>query len=146
MSADWKHHIVTVEVLHDEPHVKFACSAPEDGPCRTYPVPAVGPKWEGCSCDAWSECDDHYPADDGGCGLDADVPTHDRAGHLYAPGQVCWVQGWFDGEGHQYVGLDADDVHDNLVPAVARTGEIDVFFDGDYVEWQWHYPFQGGAS
>jgi hypothetical protein len=150
MSADWKHHIVTVEVLTDireEAHVKFSCSAPEDGPCRTYPAPAVGPTWEGCTCDVFFVCDDHMPADDGGCGRRSDAPVHDNAGHVFVPGQECWVKSWFDGGSHTYVGLDSDDTaSDNPVPAIARTGEIDVFFDGDVVEWQWHYPFQGAAS
>lgn len=154
MSANWQHHIVTVEIgstytqmsLSDRPnprdvHVRFACSAPEDGPCRTYP-----PIASGCACEVWSECDDHLPSDEGGCGLDESAPTHDRSGHLFEPGQECWVQGWFDNDGHQYIGRDADDMHDNSVPGVARTGEIDVSFDGDYVEWEWHFPFQGIAN
>jgi hypothetical protein len=145
MSADWKHHIVTVEVHDDEPHVKFECSAPEDGPCRTYPKTAVGPKWEGCTCEIWFECDDHLPADDGGCGLGDDAPAHDNDGHLFVPGQECWVTGWFYGEGTQYAGDDADDTRDDCVPAVPRIGEVDISFDGDFVEWQWHYPFRGGA-
>jgi hypothetical protein len=158
MSADWQHHIVTVEIgsaytqmsLSDPPderdvHVKFACSAPEDGSCRNYPPVAVGPTWEGCTCDVWFICDDHFPSDEGGCGLDDDAPAHDNAGHLFAPGQECWVQGWFDGAGHQYVGPDADDRTDNCVPGVARTGEIDVSFDGEFVEWQWHFPQRMGV-
>jgi hypothetical protein len=158
MSANWKHHVVTVEIgsaytqmsLSDPPDprdvtVKFACSAPEDGMCRNYPAPAVGPKWEGCTCDVWFICDDHLSLDDGGCGLGDDAPAHDNAGHLFVPGQECWVQSWFDGDGHQYTGDDADDLHDNCVPGVARIGEIDVSFDGDSVEWHWHFPHRTGV-
>jgi hypothetical protein len=140
MSTDWKHHVVTVEVIHDEPHVKFECSAPEDALCRTYPD---------CDCEAFFECGDHGPTEDDGCGLDATEAKeqHDTSGHPYKTGQYCWVQSWFGEDSAIYAGHDGDDRRDDYVPAVARVGEVDVsFVDGEYVEWQWHYPFQVGAS
>jgi hypothetical protein len=148
MSADWKHHVVTVEVIHDEPHVKFACSAPEDGVCRTYPKTAHGPDWVGCECEAWFECDESHD-EDSECGRTDDDPTHDQNGHVYEPGQECWVTSWFQaGDGNAvYTGPDGDESRDDCVPAVARTGPVDIsFVEGEYVEWVWYYPFQGGAS
>lgn len=144
MSADWKHHVVTVEIIHDEPHVKFECSAPEDGPCRTYPRTAVGPDWDGCECEVWFECDESHD-EDSECGQTDEAPTHDRSGHPFTSGQECWVKGWFDGDGSVYTGPDANEYRDDYAPTVARIGEVDVSFDGEYVEWQWHYPHRKGV-
>lgn len=138
--ADWRTHVVTVTVDdRDEEwpdvEVRMVCTAPPDAECRTYPV---------CDCEVFSVCEDpeeHAEREHTATG------RHDEEGHPYEPGRDCWVKSWFDlgDEGHVYVGADANDARDDGVPAVVRSGEVDVtgFVPEGYVEWQWHYPHRG---
>lgn len=144
MSESWKHHTVTVEVEpqgeDEQPGVtvSFECTAPEDASCRTHPVRAVGPAWGGCDCEAWYVCDDHGPRDDGMCGLTADAPAHDTAGHLFESGQECWAKDWFANNAAEYDGPDGDEIGDYVMPTLARAGLVHLMFEGDYVQWSWH--------
>jgi hypothetical protein len=93
--------------------VTFTCSAPPDADCRTY---------SNCDCENMA------------CG---DDPTRDESGHLRVSGQPCWMTGWFENDGATYVGVDSDDMRDDGVPAIARTGTITRTFADEWVEWDW---------
>lgn len=120
-----RHHIVTVTTRLDDEgtederrrvdEVRFVCTASEDAECRTYPD---------CDCEYFHWSDD----------LKTDVE-----GHLRLTGRECWISGWFDGDGHVYVGADPDDWRDDQVPAVDRSGPIDVRMVSyeEYIEWEW---------
>lgn len=123
--AKAEHHIVIVRV---SPHpgrelptlvsVECQCSAPVDAPCRTYPQ---------CDCEFFAR-DEHDP-------------RRDPSGHLFVPGQPCWVTKWFDlegcGAGTCYVGQDADEISFNQVPLVSQGGHVDVDLDDSELEWAW---------
>lgn len=103
--------------------VRFVCTAPEDADCRTYPT---------CDCERF----DYNEA-----------KTHDGAGHPRVIGQECWLQGWFDGESAVYAGDDYDDMRDDCIPAVDRTGSINILFTGDeWPEWEWASPETGDST
>lgn len=117
------HHTVTVttrivdEGTEDEQRVvdrvTFKCRAAADADCRTYPD---------CDCESWSW---------------NDAGTHDEAGHERKPGHRCWLADWFDVDGACYVGDDGDDMRDDQVPAVDRSGPITTTWCEDYIEWDW---------
>lgn len=119
-----EHHLVTVKVSHEDGHpsfdgIEFACSAPEDAPCRTYPE---------CDCERFD--------------LDEDNPGHDFDGHPFVSGRDCWVAAWFDfasmWDDPPYVGPDKCDDTDCGVPLVARTGHVSIVgFDDGGPEWEW---------
>ena len=120
-----EHHVVTVRTRTEDDwtyleSVECACTAPEDAPCRTYPV---------CDCEVFLE--------------DEDNPGHDPSGHPFKSGHDCWVKGWFDaspsGEATQFVGTGASDATDCGVPLTDQHGHIDAAFNGDdWLEWWWH--------
>lgn len=94
--------------------ITFACTAPEDAVCRTYPHSC------GCEVFEWNE-----------------AGTHDVAGHPRTTGNPCWMQDWFDAEGAVYSGDDGDDMRDDYVPAIDRTGLVIVSFVDEWIEWEW---------
>lgn len=91
--------------------VTFVCTAPPDADCRSYPD---------CDCEAWRW-------DDSG--------MHDEEGHARVQGQPCWLTDWFANEGAIYTGDDADDMRDDYVPAIDRTGHISVVSGDEWPEW-----------
>lgn len=91
--------------------VRFVCTAPEDAECRTYPE---------CDCESW-----HWNED----------RTADEDGHPRVTGQECWLQGWFDAEQGVYTGEDGDDMRDDMVPAIDRSGPITATFLDEWIEW-----------
>ena len=94
--------------------VTFTCTAPDTADCRTYPK---------CDCESWSW---------------NEAGTHDEDGHARVPGQECWIAGWIDNEMGSYTGADADEMRDDYVPAVDRSGPISArSIDGEYLEWNW---------
>jgi hypothetical protein len=93
--------------------VTFTCTAPPDADCRTYP---------NCDCESWTY---------------SESKTRDESGHLRVSGQQCWMVDWFDNGSATYVGLDADDMRDDGVPPIARTGTITRGFADEWVEWDW---------
>lgn len=97
--------------------VKFTCSAPPEAECRTYP------KHCGCERFEWNE-----------------ARTHDVEGHPRTSGNDCWMQDWFDSEGAVYQGNDGDDMRDDCVPAIDRTGLVIVTFSDEWIEWDWFTP------
>lgn len=119
-----KFHTVTVTTALDDEgtpdesrrveSIKFACSAPPDADCRTYP--------ESCGCDyfEWNE-----------------AKTHDVEGHERVSGKDCWLTDWFANEGAVYTGDDYDDMRDDCLPAIDRTGHIVTTNNDEYVEWEW---------
>lgn len=119
-------HTVTVTTrLYDEgtedesrtvDRVTFTCDAPTDADCR---------RWPNCDCESWSW---------------DDTGTRDENGHERVSGQPCWLSGWFDAEGAVYVGDDYDDMRDDCVPAIDRTGEIVVKFHDEWPEWTFVEP------
>lgn len=122
MSEYQPHHVVTVTTtLEDEgtpderryvERVVFACSAEPDAECRTYPD---------CECESWLWSDDGK----------SDIHDHPRIA-----GRQCWMTDWFENEGAVYEGSDFDDMRDDCVPAVDRSGPI--VFTGffDYPTWR----------
>lgn len=109
-------HYVTVTARQDtdgnqtDPDVTFECPWLY-GKCHFIP-----------GCDHETFDSDHY-ADYG--------PGHEAEHHLN-----CWMADFFDNGAHQYAGDDADDMTDQSVPAgMNRTGAINTFFGGEYVEW-----------
>lgn len=111
-------HTVQVTARYDEdteltPQVVFMCGADTRGDCHWYPD---------CDCESWTF---NGPVDQ--CG-------HPRIEHA-----ECWIAPWFDAECHTYAGDDADyETGDFSLPAgLTRSGEVDVSFQSDYVEWWW---------
>lgn len=117
------HHTVTVTTrIVDEgteneqrvvDRITFKCRAAADADCRTYPD---------CDCESWSW---------------NDAGTHDEAGHERKHGRRCWLADWFDADGACYVGEGADDMRDDQVPALDRSGPITTTWCEDYIEWDW---------
>ena len=115
-------HVVTVTtILEDEgtrderryvERVVFVCSAPEDGDCRTYPQ---------CDCESWQWSPDG---------------TTDEEGHPRVSGQECWLGSWFENDAAVYGGDDYDDMRDDCVPAVDRSGPIVLTGFTEYPEWR----------
>ncbi|WP_120338112.1 hypothetical protein [Cryobacterium soli] len=103
--------------------VKFTCTAAMDAECRTYP------KHCGCEAFEWNEAE-----------------THDIEGHPRVSGNDCWMQDWFDNPGASYIGDDQDDMRDDCVPAIARTGLIIVSFVDEWIEWDWFTPAPAGSE
>ncbi|TFD27468.1 hypothetical protein [Cryobacterium cryoconiti] len=103
--------------------VKFTCTAPAEAECRTYP--------DSCGCEsfAWNE-----------------ARTHDIEGHPRTIGNECWMQGWFDNEGAVYVGDGVDDMRDDYVPAVNRTGLVVISPIEEWIEWDWFTPSVAGSK
>lgn len=103
--------------------IKFTCTASADAECRTYP--------QHCGCEAfeWNE-----------------ARTHDVEGHPRTSGNDCWMQDWFDAEGATYIGDDQDDMRDDYVPAVDRSGLIVVSFVEEWIEWDWFTPAPAEGS
>jgi len=99
--------------------VKFTCTAETDAECRTYP--------DGCGCESfeWNK-----------------AGTHDTEGHLRTSGNRCWMQDWFENESAVYIGDDEDDMRDDRVPAINRTGLIIVTYSDEWIEWDWFTPEQ----
>lgn len=102
--------------------VRFTCTAPADAACRTYP--------ENCDCERW-----YYDA--------AGVP--DDAGHIRASGQPCWLTDWFESGMAVYVAADYDDMRDDAVPAIERSGNITISYGDEWPEWQF-VETEGAAS
>lgn len=126
MRAKPEHHTVTVRTITEDDWttieaVEFGCCAPEDAPCRTYPV---------CECEVWYE--------------DEDRPGHDTEGHPFVTGQDCWVAGWFDNaarwEEPRYVGSDRSDDTDSGIPPISQHGHVSIVdFEEDIgPRWCWH--------
>lgn len=113
------HHSVTVTLddRGDVDRVAFTCDAPPDADCRRTPE---------CDCESWSWNDDE---------------TADQRGHVRVPGQPCWVASWFDVGPEVAVYSGDDQVFTDLlvpqVPAVERSGLVDVEWEEDYVAWTW---------
>lgn len=122
--AQSQFHTVTVMVEYRDPDdpddvemtVTFACTAPPDADCRTYPD---------CDCEYFT--------------VDPQRPGFDSEGHPYAPGRTCWVQDWFDAgdECATFMGEDGDEFNPHGVPTIAQTGHIDVEFEDDDITWDW---------
>lgn len=102
--------------------VTFTCTAPSIADCRRYPD---------CDCDVWRW---------------NDAETHDRNGHLRTPGHECWLADWFAGDGHCYTGDDFDDMRDDCVPAIDRSGTITTRFVEEHIEWDFEAAAPGGES
>lgn len=117
-----KHHRVTVTTRVENAgtaderrvvdRVAFECTAPADADCHTYPD---------CDCESWSWNDEE---------------TADQYGHERIPGRKCWLADWFEADGAIYQGEDADDMRDDQVPAVDRTGQISTYFQDEWIEWE----------
>ena len=60
--------------------------------------------------------------------------------HERIPGQECVLKGWFDAEGAVYAGNDYDDMRDDCVPAVDRSGPIEVKWLDEWPEWTFIFP------
>lgn len=92
--------------------VRFTCDADAFADCRTYPD---------CDCEwfHWDENDN----------------MRDENGHERLPGQSCWLEAWFDNEGAVYVGDDYDDMRDDCVPPINRSGPIEFRCVEDWPEW-----------
>lgn len=98
-------HSVAVNVVDGEAKVAFTCAGTRTSACHVYP-----------DAEEWSEGD-----------------GQERVEH-----DDCWIAGWFDwgGMGASYAGVDAVDGSDlYLPPPVARTGTIDVTYEGGYITW-----------
>ncbi|MFC5930901.1 hypothetical protein D6T64_11965 [Cryobacterium melibiosiphilum] len=118
-----KFHTVTVitklddEETEDERRVvdtvTFACTAPADAECRSYP---------NCDCE-WFNWND--------------ARTHDGEGHARVSGRECSLQGWFDNGNAVYEGDDSDDMRDDYVPAIDRTGHITTSWMDEWPQWEW---------
>lgn len=93
--------------------VTFKCTAPPEAQCRTYP--------DDCGCEQW--------------GFD-EVGTLDDNGHVRTSGNVCWLASWFDVDMGIYVGDDYDDMRDDCVPAIDRTGNILISYGDEWPEWE----------
>lgn len=80
-------------------------------------APGVGCRlYPDCDCESWDD-------------------SHD---HPRVPQNECWMQGWFENDGHSYIGKDADDMggENGLPEGMNRSGPITAAFQGDYVEWE----------
>jgi len=116
-------HAVTVTTLVEDEgtederrvvdRVTFTCTAPGNDDCRTYPD---------CDCESWTW---------------NDARTHDQDGHERVPGQECWLAGWFDNEGAIYIGDNYDDMRDDCVPAISRSGPVKTSQGDECPEWEW---------
>lgn len=98
---------------------RFTCTAPEDAHCRTYPP--------NCGCETITE----DPAWGEG---------RDRLGHVFEPGQPCWVKQWFDAslDECEYVGDDAvDEGMLGGLPAVDRSGHVEIVGFDAWPQWRW---------
>jgi len=94
--------------------VTLACTEPEDADCRNHPT---------CDCEWWSYNDDK---------------TADESGHERVSGQECLFKSWFENDGAVYIGEDLDDMRDDCVPAVDRSGPVVLAWTGDeWPEWDW---------
>lgn len=125
--AKTEHHTLEIQTEIDEDwdfngwayiaEVNFTCTAPDDAQCRTYPP--------NCGCETIRE--------------DTQRPGHDEAGHVFEHGQPCWIQQWFDAdlEECEYVGDDADVGMLGGVPAVSRTGHVEIVGFDTHPEWRW---------
>lgn len=91
--------------------ITFSCDSPPDADCR---------RWPDCGCESWRW---------------NEAGTHDENGHERIPGQKCWLTDWFDAEGAIYTGDDYDDMRDDYVPAIDRSGEITVRWCDEWPEW-----------
>jgi hypothetical protein len=98
----------------DSATVTFQCRGDRTSPCHEYPA---------CDCDYYEpgHAEEHPPV------------AHDE----------CWLQGWFDNNGHEYAGNGADgmeaadDTDDNCVPRnMAAWGQITATYEDDYVSWE----------
>lgn len=90
----------------------FACSAEPEDDCRRHPE---------CDCDVWRW---------------DETGDRDEEGHERTPGHECWLKGWFDAPCHVYTGSDFDDMRDDCVPAVDRSGPITDRFIEEVLEWK----------
>ena len=68
-----------------------------------------------CDCESWG--DDHE--------------------HPFVPHDECWMQGWFDNNAIEYLGVDGDVRNYGYEPPAHRSGKITANFEGDYIEWDW---------
>ena len=102
--------------------VTFTCDAPPEADCRS---------WPDCGCESWSW---------------DETGERDTNGHERIPGQKCWLTDWFDAEAAVYVGDDYDDMRDDCIPAVDRTGEITVRWVDEYPEWTFANHSNGSAT
>lgn len=93
------------------PIVRFECPWLY-GDCHFYPA---------CQCESF--CHDHFR--EHGVG-------HERVHH-----EECWMQAWFESDGHSYEGDDGDDMQDTGIPfGMSRSGEILTSWELDYVGWE----------
>lgn len=92
--------------------VTFVCDYPADADCRTYP---------NCDCERFTH--------------DENDPSRDEAGHVLVAGQRCWLADWFDADGAVYVGDDYDDMRDDCVPPINRSGRIEFRGVEGWPEW-----------
>lgn len=68
-----------------------------------------------CDCESWDD-------------------THE---HPHVPHDECWMEGWFDNDGHSYEGDDADDMQECGVPTnLAAWGQVAVHYEDGYVAWE----------
>ena len=128
-----KFHSVTVTTKTDDEgtedecrrvdRIEFVGTAPADEECRTYP--------ESCGCESfeWNK-----------------ARTHDMEGHPRTSGNECWMKDWFDAEGAMYDGDDQDDMRDDQVPAIDRSGDIIVSFVEEWIQWDWFTPTDAGSE
>lgn len=124
--AKTEHHTLEIETDHESgwedswnyiERSEFTCTAPEDAECRTYPP--------NCGCETIHE--------------DTQRPGFDLAGHKFEPGQPCWIKQWFDAdlEECEYVGDDADEGMLGGLPAVDRSGHVEVVEFDAWPQWRW---------
>lgn len=90
--------------------IVFTCDAGPDADCRRYPD---------CDCETFVYVNDR---------------NEDTSGHERVPGRSCLLADWFSAEGASYVGDDYDDMRDDGVPAIDRSGPIDVSWH-EWPEW-----------
>ena len=81
--------------------------------CRAEPA-AKCRTYPNCDCDGWP-CD-----------------------HPEEPQDECWMQGWFDSDGHFFIGENSESSEENGLPRETNhEGFIDGFYDGDFLTWEW---------